>query len=192
MICLFLLFFKASRYGLTWMKRRACLFVCVFVFLTSSSATRLHRVRVPRLTSDNFACGYTATERGDHDFCLSRWPCADTGSTSNEQAPWVGIDLRTSWSKVATAPAEAALLIIINIPQSTTIRITKDFRQRVRLCLIYLTMSLPGWRRSSYRLLVIGMCQFRNLLITIFSIVTFEVRIAILEEWLSCSCCSTF
>ena len=49
---------------------------------TSSSATRLSRGRVPRLTSDNFTCCHTETERGDHDFCLSRSHYADTDSSS--------------------------------------------------------------------------------------------------------------
>ena len=43
-----------------------------FFLLTSSSATRLYRRRVPRQTFDNFTCCHTETERGDHDFCLSR------------------------------------------------------------------------------------------------------------------------
>ena len=42
-------------------------------FLTSSSTTRLYRGQAPRLTSDNFSSAAThETERGDHDFCLSR------------------------------------------------------------------------------------------------------------------------
>ena len=36
-----------------------CLFVCLVVFLTSSSTTRLYRVRVPRLTSVHFTCCHT-------------------------------------------------------------------------------------------------------------------------------------
>ena len=34
-------------------------FVWLIGFLTSSSATRLYRGRVPRLTSDNFKCSHT-------------------------------------------------------------------------------------------------------------------------------------
>ena len=41
------------------------LFICFSGFLTSSSATRLYRGRVPRLTPDNFTCSHTETERGD-------------------------------------------------------------------------------------------------------------------------------
>ena len=48
------------------------LFVCLFGFFTSSSATSLYRGRVPRLTSDNFTCCHTQDRAGDHDFCLSR------------------------------------------------------------------------------------------------------------------------
>ena len=32
---------------------------CLFEFLTSLSTTKLYRERVPRLTSDNFACRHT-------------------------------------------------------------------------------------------------------------------------------------
>ena len=39
-------------------------FVCLFRFLTSSSITRLYRVRVPRLTSDNFTCCHTRDRVG--------------------------------------------------------------------------------------------------------------------------------
>ena len=40
----------------------------MFGFLTSLSATRPSHRRVPRLTSDNFMCCHTETEREDHDF----------------------------------------------------------------------------------------------------------------------------
>ena len=46
--------------------------LCLFGFFTSSSVTRLNLARVPRLTSDNCTCCHTDSERGDHDFCLSR------------------------------------------------------------------------------------------------------------------------
>ena len=39
---------------------------------SESSATRLSRGQVPRLTSDNFTYFHTEIERGYHDFCLSR------------------------------------------------------------------------------------------------------------------------
>ena len=39
--------------------------ICLFD-LTSSSAIRLPRRQVPRLTSDNSMCCHTGTERGDH------------------------------------------------------------------------------------------------------------------------------
>ena len=48
-----------------------CLFVGLGGFLTSSSATRLSRGQVQRLTSDNFTCCHTETEQRDHDFRLS-------------------------------------------------------------------------------------------------------------------------
>ena len=47
--------------------------VCLFGFLTSSSATRLYRQWVPRLTSGNFTCCHMETERRDHGFCLSQY-----------------------------------------------------------------------------------------------------------------------
>ena len=43
-----------------------------FLVSSSSSAARLSRGRVPRLTSDSFKCGHTETEWGDQDFCLNR------------------------------------------------------------------------------------------------------------------------
>ena len=39
-------------------------FVCLVGFLTSSSASRLYRGRVPRLTSDNFTCCHTRDRAG--------------------------------------------------------------------------------------------------------------------------------
>ena len=62
-----------------------CGVVCLFGFLTSSSATRLSHGRVPRLTSDNFTCCHTETEQGDHDLCFSRSHYTDTDPTSGEQ-----------------------------------------------------------------------------------------------------------
>ena len=55
-------------------------------FLTTSSATRLSRVLVPRLQSDMFTCGHTRTERGGHDFCISRSHSTDTDPSSGERA----------------------------------------------------------------------------------------------------------
>ena len=46
--------------------------VCLFGFLTSSSATRPYRGRVPRLTSDNFTVLPHTRQWGDYNFCLSR------------------------------------------------------------------------------------------------------------------------
>ena len=54
-------------------------------FLTSSSATRLIRRRVPRLTSDNFTCYHKETERGGHDLSLSRSHYINTDPTSRER-----------------------------------------------------------------------------------------------------------
>ena len=62
-------------------------------FLTSSSTTRLYRGRVPRLNTHE-------TERGDHDFCLSRLHYTDTDPTSRERAATVGIEPGTSSSGV--------------------------------------------------------------------------------------------
>ena len=51
----------------------ACLFVCLFGFLTSSSTTRLYRGRAPRQERLTILRAAThETELGDHDFCLSR------------------------------------------------------------------------------------------------------------------------
>ena len=86
---------------LEWIKiRKGDFFVCLFCFLTSSSTTRLCRGRVPRLTSDNFTCCHTETERGDHDFCLSRLHYTYTDPTSRERAATAGIEPRTSSPEV--------------------------------------------------------------------------------------------
>ena len=61
-------------------------FVCLFRFLTSSSATRLSRERAPRRTE---------AERGDHDSYLSRSHCIDTDPTSRERAPGTGKAVNT-------------------------------------------------------------------------------------------------
>ena len=53
----------------------------------SSSATRHYGGRVSRMTSDNFTCCRTVTERGDHDFCLSRSYYTDTYPTSRKWVP---------------------------------------------------------------------------------------------------------
>ena len=47
-------------------------------FLMPSSAASLSRRQVPRLTSNNFSRCHTETERGHHDFCLSRSHYTDT------------------------------------------------------------------------------------------------------------------
>ena len=74
--------------------------ICLLGFFTSSSTTRLCRGRVPRLTSDNFTCCHTETERGDHDFCLSRTHYTDTDPTSREQVAIGGIKPRTQKESV--------------------------------------------------------------------------------------------
>ena len=51
--------------------------------MRSSLSTRLSSGRVPRMTSDNFTCNHTKKERGDLDFCLSRY--TDTNPTIREQ-----------------------------------------------------------------------------------------------------------
>ena len=67
--------------------------VTLFGLLTSSSGTRLYRGQVPRLTDDNFVCCHNETERGDHDFCLSRSHYTDMDATSREWAARAGIEL---------------------------------------------------------------------------------------------------
>ena len=47
-------------------------------FLMPSSTASLSRRQVPRLTSDNFSRCHAETERGHHDFCLSRSHYTDT------------------------------------------------------------------------------------------------------------------
>ena len=54
-----------------------------FGFLTASSATKLSRGQVPRLTSDNAATH--ETERGDHAFCLRQSHYTDTDSASRSE-----------------------------------------------------------------------------------------------------------
>ena len=44
---------------------RSCDEICLFGFSTSSSAARIYRGRIPRLTSDNFTCCLTEAEQGD-------------------------------------------------------------------------------------------------------------------------------
>ena len=67
-----------------------CLLVCLVRFLTSTSASRLSRGRVPRLVSDNFTCCHTERARGGggggggHDFCLNRSPTQRVGSGRSE------------------------------------------------------------------------------------------------------------
>ena len=74
-------------YPFTW--RGSYLVLCDFS--TSSSATRLSRGRVPRLTSDNFTCCHPETEWKEHDFCLSR-SYTDTNPTIRRWAPGTGIE----------------------------------------------------------------------------------------------------
>ena len=59
------------------------------------SATRLSCGQLSRLTSNNFICCHTETEREDHDFCLSLSHYTDTNPTSRDQAP-LGIELMPS------------------------------------------------------------------------------------------------
>ena len=42
---------------------------------------------VPRLTSDNFTCRHTETERGDHEFCLSRSHYSDSTKPIGSRRP---------------------------------------------------------------------------------------------------------
>ena len=72
-------------------------FVWLVCFLTSSSATRLSRGRVTRLTSDNFTSCYTTTARWDHDFCLSLSHYTDIDPTRRERASGTGIEPTISW-----------------------------------------------------------------------------------------------
>ena len=71
------------------------LFVWLVGFLTSSSATRLYRKWVPRLTSDNFMCCHIETERGDHDFSLSRSHYTDMDPTSRVCLDFLDTRLQT-------------------------------------------------------------------------------------------------
>ena len=66
----------------------------------SSSATRLSWERVPKLTSENFACCHTETEREDRDFSLSQLHYTDTDLISREQAPATEIKPTTSSPRV--------------------------------------------------------------------------------------------
>ena len=69
-----------------------CFVVFLVGFLTSSSATRLCRGRVPRLTLAILRAATHETERGDHDFCLSRSHYTDTVPTCRERVARVGIE----------------------------------------------------------------------------------------------------
>ena len=70
------------------------LFACLVGFLTSSSATRLSRERLPKLMSDNFTCYYPQIERWDHDLCLSRSHYTDTDPTNRKWAAETGSNPR--------------------------------------------------------------------------------------------------
>ena len=76
--------------------RLRVLYVYLVGFLTSSSATRLSRQRVPRLTFNNFKCCHTETEWGDHDFSLCWSQYTGTDSTSRKREPGAGIEPMTS------------------------------------------------------------------------------------------------
>ena len=83
------------------------LFVCLFVFLTSSSTTRLYRGRAPRQERLTILRAAThETELGDHDFCLSRSHYTDTDPTCRERAATAGIEPGTSSPGVARSTAE--------------------------------------------------------------------------------------
>ena len=73
---------------------------CLVGFLTSSSAIRLSRGWVPRLTSGKVASCHTKAECGDDDFCLSRSHYNDTDSTSREKrkSGLKGDNLQGGWS----------------------------------------------------------------------------------------------
>ena len=82
-------------------------FVCLFVFLTSSSTTRLYRGRAPRQERLTILRAAThETELGDHDFCLSRSHYTDTDPTCRERAATAGIEPGTSSPGVARSTAE--------------------------------------------------------------------------------------
>ena len=85
----------------------ACLFVCLFGFLTSSSTTRLYRGRAPRQERLTILRAAThETELGDHDFCLSRSHYTDTDPTCRERAATAEIEPGTSSPGVARSTAE--------------------------------------------------------------------------------------
>ena len=48
---------------------------------------QLSRGRITRLTSGNFTCCHTETERRDYDFCLSKSHYTDTDRTIRERDP---------------------------------------------------------------------------------------------------------
>ena len=77
--------------------------------MVSSAATKLYRGRVLRLKSDNLRAATHATERGDHDFCLSRSRHTDTDPTSREWGATAGIEPMTSSPAVAALPTELPL-----------------------------------------------------------------------------------
>ena len=88
-------------------ERDACLFVCLFGFLTSSSTTRLYRGRAPRQERLTILRAAThETELGDHDFCLSRSHYTDTDPNCRERAATAGIEPGTSSPGVARSTAE--------------------------------------------------------------------------------------
>ena len=105
-------------------------FVCLVVFLTSSSATRLYRRRVPKLTSDNLCAATHKTERGDHDFCLSRTHYTDTDSTSRERAATAGIEPRTSSPGVARIGFLRTLIAFTIILEACDLNLLTLFLQR--------------------------------------------------------------
>ena len=77
--------------------------------LISTSAIRLYCERAPTLTSDNFTCFHTETERGEHDFCLSRSHYSDTDPISRERIARAGIEPTISSSGVACSTSPPVL-----------------------------------------------------------------------------------
>ena len=59
---------------------------CLFGwFLNASSASKLYRGWVLRMTSDNFTCCHTRDGAGRHDFCLTHSHYTDTDPTSRKR-----------------------------------------------------------------------------------------------------------
>ena len=121
----------------------------LFAFLTSLSATRHYRGRVQKLISDNFTCCYSETERGNHDFFLSRSHYTDTDSTSRERV-WGPCPQPTD-QRLHALPTE--LMCTNAVIKSMKRKYEKSFKYQQNVLTFFFTFSFvcsPYSERTSW------------------------------------------